>query len=108
LEEKNAEYFNMIQPYQHHTRIPKTGIYCYSFSLYPEKEFLSGYYNAALVKTNITMQLNNNIKNDMNDYLTKIGRQPYEFSYIINIYAKNYNMFEIVGSQVGMKFSIST
>ena len=54
------------------------------------------------------MQLNNNIKNDMNDYLTKIGRQPYEFSYIINIYAKNYNMFEIVGSQVGMKFSIST
>lgn len=108
LEEKNAEYFNMIQPYQHHTRIPKTGIYCYSFSLYPEKEFLSGYYNAALVKTNITMQLNNNVKNNINDYLTKIGRQPYEFSYIINMYARNYNLFEIVGSQVGMKFTIST
>ena len=41
-------------------------------------------------------------------HLVKYGKQHYEFSYIIDIYAKNYNMFEIVGSQAGMKFTLST
>ncbi len=40
-------------------------------------------------------------------HLVKYGKQHYEFSYIIDIYAKNYNMFEIVGSQAGMKFTLS-
>ena len=43
LNEKDEVYFNVIQPYQHHTNMPKNGIYCYSFGIYPEKEILSGY-----------------------------------------------------------------
>lgn len=109
IEEKQAEYFNMIQPYQHHTKIPKQGIYCYSFALYPEKEFISGYYNAALVKTNLLINIKENYNNnEINSRLINIGKQPYTFNYLANVYSVNYNIFEIVGSQAGMKFTLSS
>lgn len=108
IEEKPGDYFNMIQPYQHHSRVPKKGIYCYSFALYPEKEILTGYYNAALVKTNLTMNLKDTYNNSIiNKELIKVGMQPYSFNYLINVYGLTYNIFEIVGSQAGMKFVLT-
>ena len=108
IEEKPAEYFNLIQPYQYHSRVPKQGIYSYSFALYPEKEFLSGYYNAALVNTNLYVYFNNKYNNDyINTKLIKMKKTPYEFNYLVNVYCVTYNMFEIIGSQVGMKFTFS-
>lgn len=109
IEEKNAEYFNMIQPYQHHTKIPKQGIYCYSFALFPEKEFLSGYYNAGLVKTKLRVRLKDTYDNlYVNSKLLKNGIEPYNVSYNVVIYTLNYNIFEVVGAQAGMKFTVST
>jgi hypothetical protein len=108
FQEKSAEYFNMIQPYQHHSKVPKKGIYCYSFAIYPEKEFISGYYNAALVKTNLLIYTKSTYNNDtINTLLTSTGKQGYNFNYLINVYSVNYNVFEIVGGQAGMKFTIS-
>lgn len=40
-----ARYFNLVQPYQHHTNIPATGIYVYSFALKPEEHQPSGTAN---------------------------------------------------------------
>jgi hypothetical protein len=37
IEQKDANFFNLIQPYQHHSSIPKQGIYTYSFAIHPEK-----------------------------------------------------------------------
>lgn len=109
IEEKPAEYFGMIQPYQHHMKIPAKGIYCYSFALYPEKEFISGYYNAAIVKSNLLVYVKDIYNNnELNSKLTKIGQQPYSFDYVITVYCMNYNLFEIVGNQAGMKFTISS
>jgi hypothetical protein len=106
IEEKNAEYFNMIQPYQHHSKVPKQGVYCYSFALYPEKEFLSGYYNAALVKTSLLINVFDHYNNNViNKSLKAIGKEEYTFDYLINVYAITYNLFEIVGGQAGMKFT---
>jgi hypothetical protein len=108
FQEKNAEYFNMIQPYQHHSRVPKNGIYTYSFAIYPEKEFISGYYNAALVKTNLLLYTKNIYNNDsINKLLASMGKEGYNFNYLINVYSINYNIFEIMGGQAGMKFTIS-
>lgn len=109
LQEKSAEYFNMIQPYQHHTKVPKQGIYCYSFALFPEKEYLSGTYNAGLVKTNIYVKLKNAYDNSyVNSKLVKNGVEPYDVKYNVTVYALNYNIFEVVGQQAGMKFTVST
>lgn len=109
IEEKSAEYFNMIQPYQHHSKIPKAGIYCYSFALHPEKAFISGYYNAALVKTNILMHTIGAADNSyLNTRLLRMNGRPYEFDYNVNAFCITYNIFEIVGSQAGMKFALSS
>jgi hypothetical protein len=109
IEEKPAEYFNLIQPYQHHTKIPKPGIYCYSFDLYPEKEILSGYYNAATVQTNLLLQFKPDYNNDlMNRKLAKIGKATYNYNYDVCVYALNYNMFQVRAEEFEMKLSRST
>merc|ERR1712196_408050 len=35
--ERMGRYFNLVQPYQHHTNVPSTGINVYSFGLKPEE-----------------------------------------------------------------------
>ena len=40
--ERLGSYFNLVQPYQHHTNIPMTGINVYSFALKPEEHQPSG------------------------------------------------------------------
>lgn len=40
-----AEYFRLVQPYQHHTNIPDSYVYCYSFALEPEGAAPSGSCN---------------------------------------------------------------
>ena len=107
FEEKPAEYFNMIQPYQYHSKIPSQGIYSYSFSLYPEKELLSGYYNAGCVTTEMYLYVKSEYNNDIiNTALAKMGEAQYDFEYLVNTYCVCYNIFEIIGSQVGMKCNI--
>ena len=49
FEEKPEVFFNMIQPYKHHTRCPRAGIYVYSFALYPEQIQPSGSFNASII-----------------------------------------------------------
>ena len=107
FEEKSAEYFNMIQPYQYHSKIPRQGIYSYSFSLYPEKELLSGYYNAGCVTTEMYLYVKNEYNNDIiNTKLVQMEKYPYEYEYLANTYCVCYNIFEIIGNQVGMKCNI--
>jgi hypothetical protein len=108
IEEKDAEYFSMIQPYQFHTKIPKPGIYCYSFCLHPEKEFLSGSYNAAALRTTLNVALKQNNNDYINHKMVQNGLQPYQYDYIVNVYAINYNIFEMVSSTPGLKFTVST
>ena len=43
--ERDATYFNDVQPYQNHTGCPATGINCYSFALKPEEHQPSGTCN---------------------------------------------------------------
>jgi hypothetical protein len=93
VEEKDGVFFNKIQPYIHHSNIPKEGIYCYSFALSPEKWQPSGYYNPGgkfPINTSIVLELNDEVKGKMFD---------------VDIYALQYNIFEIIGGMGGFKFS---
>lgn len=54
--ERRGDYFNLVQPYQHHTRIPSDGIYVYSFALNPEQHQPSGTVNMSRID-NATLQL---------------------------------------------------
>lgn len=106
IEEKTADYFNKIQPYQHHEAIPKEGIYAYSFALFPEKETPSGSFNAAVVSTGLLIYTNGTYNNDdINNKLIAINRNPYQFDYLITVYSLQYNVYEIVSGIAAMKFA---
>ncbi|KAJ3358216.1 hypothetical protein GGF32_000572 [Allomyces javanicus] len=46
-----AGYFNLVQPFYHHTRGPATGIYCYSFALNPKQHQPSGTLNMSRIES---------------------------------------------------------
>ena len=54
--EREGTYFDLVQPYQHHTRAPDTGINVYSFALRPEEHQPSGSCNFSRID-NATLQL---------------------------------------------------
>lgn len=91
IEDKSAEYFNYIQPFQHHTRSPRDGIYSYSFALYPEKIQPSGSFNASTINK-IQMYVTTTPPEDGNGY---------EFV----IYAVYYNLFRVMAGSGGMVFA---
>lgn len=92
VEQKDAVFFGKIQPFQHHTNVPKTGIYCYSFCIYPEKYVPSGHFNPSgkyPISTTLQLQL------DKYD----------DLQYEVVVYGKIYNILYILGGLGGFKFS---
>lgn len=75
-----APYFNIVQPYQHHTRCPDTGIYVYSFALHPEQHQPSGSVNMS------------RIDNATFNFTLTTGSSTGQ----IRLYAKNYNVLRIM------------
>ena len=90
-------YFRLVQPYQHHTRIPEKHIYVYSFGLRPEEHQPSGTCNFSRIDnaqlvfdlTNISA-LNNVSSNDTGQ---------------ISIYATNFNVLRIMSGMGGLAYS---
>jgi hypothetical protein len=82
--EREGTYFDQVQPYQHHTRAPDTGINVYSFALRPEEHQPSGSCNFSridnatlqLVLSNATVQGTNTAK--------------------VRVYAVNYNVLRVM------------
>jgi hypothetical protein len=88
-EEKTGDFFNRVQPYQHHTNNPRQGVYCYSFALYPEKWQPSGHFNASMLNR-IQLYVSTNNYNQ--------ALQEYTFT----IYSLYYNIFHVVSGSGGM------
>jgi hypothetical protein len=86
---RGASYFNVVQPYQHHTRCPATGIYVYSFSLNPEQHQPSGSVNMSRID-NATLLL---------DLTTATA--PLQ----LRVYAVNYNVLRIMAGMGGLAFA---
>ena len=88
-----ARYFNLVQPYQHHTNIPVTGIYVYSFSLRPEEHQPSGTANMSRID-NATHLMT------LAAGLFTGGKQA-----SVLIYAVNYNVLRIMSGMGGLAYS---
>lgn len=98
--ERDGRYFNLVQPYQHHTNVPATGINVYSFALKPEEHQPSGTCNMSRID-NATLQLT----------LTQasVNGQDCETSapqsVDIYVYATNYNVLRIMSGMGGLAYS---
>lgn len=88
FDERDATYFNIVQPYQHHTRVPATGIYVYSFALNPEQHQPSGTVNMSRID-NATLLLTLNTSDSLQ----------------LRTYATNYNVLRIMSGMGGLAYS---
>ena len=108
VDDKDALFYNIIQPYQYHSCIPKQGIYSYSYALYPEKWFPSGSYNSASVATKLYLNLNkyptNYIDTIYDNTISKISNIDNTNNIIYSVYTIQYNILSFISGTVGLKF----
>lgn len=90
---RQARYFNLVQPYQHHTNIPVTGIYVYSFALKPEEHQPSGTANLSRID-NATFQMT-----FVSGVFSSSGTVK------LLMYAVNYNVLRIMSGMGGLAYS---
>ena len=91
--EREGTYFDQVQPYQHHTRAPDTGINVYSFALRPEEHQPSGSCNFSRID-NATLQL-------VLSNATVMGTSTAK----VRVYATNYNVLRVMSGMGGLAYS---
>jgi len=91
--EREGTYFDLVQPYQHHTRNPDTGINVFSFALRPEEHQPSGTCNFSRID-NATLQL-------VVSAAAIGGVQTAK----VRVYATNYNVLRIMSGMGGLAYS---
>jgi Large eukaryotic DNA virus major capsid protein len=82
--EREGSYFDVVQPYQHHTRAPDTGINVYSFALRPEEHQPSGSCNFSRID-NAVLQL-----------VLSAGAVAGTATAKVRVYAVNYNVLRVM------------
>lgn len=101
---RQAPYFRLVQPYEHHTTTPvQNFIYCYSMALRPEDAQPSGTLNASRIDSvnwQITMNPILNMPSAADSNTTIRGPAT------IRVYAINYNVFRVINGFGGVLFTI--
>jgi len=91
--EREGNYFDVVQPFQHHTRAPDTGINVYSFALRPEEHQPSGSCNFSRID-NAVLQL-------VLSSPTVSGTATAK----VRVYAVNYNVLRVMSGMAGVAYS---
>jgi hypothetical protein len=91
--EREGSYFDVVQPFQHHTRAPDTGINLYSFALRPEEHQPSGSCNFSRID-NAVLQL-------VLSAPTVAGTATAK----VRVYAVNYNVLRVMSGMAGVAYS---
>jgi hypothetical protein len=86
--ERNAAYFSLVQPYQHHEKIPATqNINVYAFGLKPEEHQPSGTLNMSRIDT------------------ATLHCKGAADGTSLSVYAVNYNVLRILSGMGGLAYS---
>ena len=91
FEERDASYFNLVQPYQHHTSAPQRQVYVYSFALKPEEHQPSGTCNFSRI---------DNAQLELKTVVIPTGE-----TLNMKLYAVNYNVLRIMSGMGGLAYS---
>jgi hypothetical protein len=88
--ERDGDYFNLVQPFQHHENVPSNvGINVYSFALKPEEHQPSGTLNMS--------RIDSAVLNVGHSTLSSTGK--------IRVYAVNYNVLRVMSGMGGLAYS---
>ena len=91
--EREGTYFDLVQPFQHHTRHPDTGVNVYSFALRPEEHQPSGTCNFSRID-NATLQL-----------VVSAAAISGAKTAKVRVYATNYNVLRVMSGMGGLAYS---
>ena len=101
--ERSGEYFNLVQPYQHHTNVPSSvGISVYSFALRPEEAQPSGSLNFSRIDSAV-LKLGLDVFGVVDDDTNTAGTTPRTIN--LRVYAVNYNILRIMSGLGGLAYS---
>jgi hypothetical protein len=115
LDRRSGDYFNKVQPYQHHTgtmkpqgfdstpyktggQVPRShqAIYSYSFALKPEENQPSGTCNFSRIDTaTIVMEMSG-------DYVVD---ESTDNIWNVRVYAINYNILRVMSGMAGLAYA---
>jgi hypothetical protein len=104
LDRRYGDYFNKVQPYQHHTgsfasqniQTPQPGAYMYSFALKPEEHQPSGTCNFSRIDTaTIVMTIDG----------SQTVNQDADATWDVRVYAVNYNILRVMSGMGGLAYS---
>jgi hypothetical protein len=98
--ERDGNYFNYVQPYQHHSNTPADGLNMYSFALNPEEHQPSGTCNMSRID-NATLNLTFGRTSQDNEFKSTYLAEDSN----ISIYATNYNVLRIMSGMGGLAYS---
>ena len=119
LDKRYGDYFNKVQPYQHHTGsfspictdvagrlvygvnfdgLTQPGAYMYSFALKPEEHQPSGTCNFSRIDTaTIVMEIDGGI--------TVTAENSTDDTWDVRVYATNYNILRVMSGMGGLAYS---
>ena len=89
---RSGDYFNYVQPYQHHSSSPAVGINVYSFALKPEEHQPSGTCNMSRID-------NAQLNLQLTTATTEVTSAQ------IWVFAVNYNVLRIMSGMGGLAYS---
>jgi hypothetical protein len=92
FQERDGQYFNYVQPWQHFSNTPADGINVYSFALKPEDHQPSGTCNFSRID-NATLNVSIVDKNDLDTDSN------------LSIYTVNYNVLRVMSGMAGTAYS---
>jgi len=103
--QREGNYFNYVQPWQHFSNTPTDGVNVYSFALNPEEHQPSGTCNFSRID-NATLALNFGRVN----HGTGVLENNFQANYLndnstFSVYAVNYNVLRVMSGMAGLAYS---
>jgi len=100
FDDREGDYFNYVQPYQHHSNTPKDGINVYSFSLFPEEHQPSGTANLSRIdSTVLTLRFFDSTITNSQPPINIISKENELW-----IFCTNYNILRIMSGLAGIAY----
>ena len=98
-------FFRQWQPFIHHTRIPDSNLYVYSFALRPEEHQPSGTCNFSRIDNTILEYSLDTSPEYRSPVLPNITRSRPSTGALLNVFARNYNVLRIMSGMGGLAYS---
>ena len=104
--EKEGRYFRLVQPWQYHTNIPDSHVYCYSFALHPEEAQPSGSCNFSRIDNiELTLTMQENLSNVSTPQMAGCNVIQNNGDFQAIVYGRNWNVLRFREGLGGIAFS---